>query len=1628
MRTIGKSPVRAGIDRHSRNMRGAFRSLYRELSHGRRRGEATQAYPSIMSRNLTLENLEPRQLLAASPIISEFLARNDGGLRDGDGRTSDWIEIFNAGDQSVNLEGYRLTDDRQDLARYVFPTVNLDPGQYRIVFASGRQGGDPVDADGNLHTNFTLRRSEDYIALVSPTGAILSEFGSNGQAYPEQLANVSYGVGQSFSLITPDSAAYYLVPVNDDLGSSWTERGFDAARAGFALGTASLGFEGQPSNRTNFVGAFQTELPLESHGVYTRIEFDLNDASAISKLSLKLKYDNGFIAYLNGAKVAQQNTPATVTWFSTAPDGSRNDSQALEFVEFDLTAHAGSLVDGKNVLALHGLNNVTDKSDMLLVAQMSATASDMQAATGTPARTGYMTTATPGAPNVPSSDIYGGFVADTAFSIHRGFYYQPIQVEITTETPGAEIRYTTDGSPPTATTGSVYSGPITISTTTTLRAAAFKPDAIPTNIDTQTYIFPLDVMKQDASYIKQEFARWGHAGPDWEMDPEILNHPDPESRPTVDDLLSLPHLSLVVDWAQMFGERGGPMNGQGIYIRGEGVEIPVSAELINPDGSDGFQHDGSVQIVGGSSPERWKVDKLSMRLKFNQEFGSGDLQFPVFGENAAQSFDTLVVDAHLNNVWHYGGTSDPTYQRKVAEYVRDAMGSDLQNAMGGYGTHDKFVFVSINGIFWGMHRLHERPDDNFAAAYLGGDNDDYDVLKHSSGTVIAGSNANYSALLKAVRQDMSDPANYQAVAQMLHIDNFIDYMLINFYGGNMDWPQHNWYASFNRNDPAGRWRFHSWDAEKLFQGLRDDKTSSGDTGSPGEIHQLLVGNSRNPGSAEYRLRFADHIQSHFFNDGVLTPENVAALYQIRLDEVDAATKVESARWGDNQRAQPYTRGDDWVAERDRLLNEYLPQRTQIAFDQLKRRGLYPKVNAPTFNQHGGVVPASMGITLTAAQGTIYYTTDASDPRLAGGAVAANARQFTEALHIADTTTIKARVLHNGEWSALTEAEFRVASNVPLRITEINYNPHEANPIAGLNEQDVGTERFEFLELVNVGQQPIDLAGVRLVEQTVRSQSQGVVFNFASQLLRPGERIVIVSNREAFQSRYGNAVRIAEGNDGAQGPAGQYGGQLSDRGERLTLVDSTGKTIQQFDYRVRDPWPTRANGLGSSLEVIDPLGGYTDASNFQASSEFGGSPGRAPQSLENQIVINEVLANPLAGHSVSVELYNPTRQDVTITNWYMSNSSDNFFQSKITAPVTVRAGGYHVLTDLGFPLDGARGDDLWLLAADASGKPRGFVDHIQFETSLAGVTMGPSAARDGALVQLAEPTLGRANSGPWVSEVILSEVSYNPTDPDGAGGLAVRDFEFIELYNRTNSPVDVSGWELTGDIVFTLPQGTVIGAREALAVVGFDPTTGTKATVFRFTMGMDPTAPLVGRRFTTTLGDTEGVVRLLRPGVPPADAPNFTPKIVADGVAYQATAPWPTSAAGQGDSLTRVSPSARGDLASSWTGKAPSPGSVDFVVRHPGDSNEDGQFNQLDITLVLQGAKYNTGQPATWSQGDWNGDGVFNQLDLVAALQTGAYLRGPLAAYQPGGKTDSAVDAAMEEIAEEPLTPVSLRLI
>ena len=136
-------------------------------------------------------------LLALAPTsarvrISEFVASNQTGHLDHDGDAEDWLELYNDGIADVNLGGWSLTDDATDLRKWIIPEVILSADGYLVIFASGENRRTPGE---ELHTNFSLSKSGEYLALVGPDGATVEDEYAPG--YPAQFEDVSFGLSQT---------------------------------------------------------------------------------------------------------------------------------------------------------------------------------------------------------------------------------------------------------------------------------------------------------------------------------------------------------------------------------------------------------------------------------------------------------------------------------------------------------------------------------------------------------------------------------------------------------------------------------------------------------------------------------------------------------------------------------------------------------------------------------------------------------------------------------------------------------------------------------------------------------------------------------------------------------------------------------------------------------------------------------------------------------------------------------------------------------------------------------------------------------------------------------------------------------------------------------------------------------------------------------------------------------------------------------------------------------------------------------------------------------------------------------------------------------------------------------------
>jgi len=590
-------------------------------------------------------------------------------------------------------------------------------------------------------------------------------------------------------------------------------------------------------------------------------------------------------------------------------------------------------------------------------------------------------------PNGPNMDIYLGQLAEPRFSHDRGFYNSPISVRLSTESEDATIYYTLDGSEPGITdrfpSGIEYTDPIVVNKTTCIRARTVKSGWMSSETATCSYIF-LDNVIHQHRYPTGFPTSWGQTRVDYEMDPDVVNNPA-YALTIKEDLKTIPSVSIVIDNNDFFGaERGIYANTQ---ASGIAWERPASIEWIDPVKGDDFQVNAGLRVHGSQYGRTSGVAKHSLRMLFKNEYGSPELEFPLFEDTDVDRFDSLV----LRGIWNYSWFGDSTACGGLgtdhADYLRDQFARDTVLDMDGLSPHSRAVHVYINGLYWGLYILTERPDDGFASIHIGGEKEDYDVLKApnsgSSMDIIAGDRSEWNTLFSMAEQNLSSTATYESIQQYLDIPAMIDYLLMVYYVGSRDAPvllcndylPRNFYA-LRRREPAGPFVFMPWDVEWILE-------------SP-DVNRLNVVGVQNPyyllnrlrSNEEFRILLADHIYRHFFNGGALTSARSIERYMTRANEIDRAIVGESARWGDSRRSYPYTRDVEWVAEIDRLVNQYFSVRTDIVLQQFIQAGFYPNVDAPTFSQHGGLVSSGFTLQMWAPSGTIYYTLDSSDPRLA----------------------------------------------------------------------------------------------------------------------------------------------------------------------------------------------------------------------------------------------------------------------------------------------------------------------------------------------------------------------------------------------------------------------------------------------------------------------------------------------------------------------------------------------------------------------------------------------------------------------------------------------------------------------
>ncbi len=352
-------------------------------------------------------------------VISEFLANNVQGLKDDDGTRNDWIELRNTTVAAVNMSGWYLSDDALRKDKWPFPSVSIPAGGTLLVWASEKDRRDPARA---LHTNFKLSKGGEYLGLYRTGGMGLDVVDEFAPTFPAQFSDVSYGRQQNqaaVTLLANNATIRWKVPTGatEDVNqgtnaNTWINANYNDTA--WATAAMPIGYGRDASDPYDLLipagSDIETSLyNVTSRSCYLRAAFTVANVSQLNAITLKLRADDAFEAWLNGvpAPVAQWNEPSPFSAWNTAPPVEYADTEATSWKTFRLDA--SHLVSGANVLCVQGYNFAATNNDFLMQAEITATSSD-GSVLGTFA---YFTVPSPGAVNVNGTASPGPSVAET---------------------------------------------------------------------------------------------------------------------------------------------------------------------------------------------------------------------------------------------------------------------------------------------------------------------------------------------------------------------------------------------------------------------------------------------------------------------------------------------------------------------------------------------------------------------------------------------------------------------------------------------------------------------------------------------------------------------------------------------------------------------------------------------------------------------------------------------------------------------------------------------------------------------------------------------------------------------------------------------------------------------------------------------------------------------------------------------------------------------------------------------------------------------------------------------------------------------------------------------------------------
>ena len=443
---------------------------------------------------------------------------------------------------------------------------------------------------------------------------------------------------------------------------------------------------------------------------------------------------------------------------------------------------------------------------------------------------------------------------------------------------------------------------------------------------------------------------------------------------------------------------------------------------------------------------------------------------------------------------------------------------------------------------------------------------------------------------------------------------------------------------------------------------------------------------------------------------------------------------------------------------------------------------------------------------------------------------------------------------------------------PIVISEIMYKPAPRSD--GNNT--------EFLEIYNSNPFFQDISGYQIVANNMN-------YTFPAGTLIPGQAFfVVAASPSGIQNVYGLATNVF----------GPYTGSLKKSGT-IQLLDEQGSLLLEVPYSNVYPWPVATDGTGHSIVLANPSYGEGDPRAWDISDVIGGSPGEMeafrPSPLRS-VVINEILAHSEnAGVPQFIELYNHSSNSVDVSGCILT---DDPTTNKFVIPsgTVIGPAGFVSFTQsqFGFTLNGA-GETLYFIKPDNSR----ILDAVQFGAQANGVSCGrwPDGAND--FYAFTTNTPGTNNSTIVTGDIVINELMYDPISGND-------DDQYIELYNKGTNMINLSGWQFTSGVTFTIPTNTtlppdgyLVVARNQTNLFAHYPNLNAGNTVGNYTGSLAHHGERVALAMPQTLNGTGTIY------------------VVENEVTYGTGGRWGQWSHGGGSSLELSDPRADNRLAANW---------------------------------------------------------------------------------------------------------------